>query len=284
MFEIKDYICHPGAELCEDSVGFGNNYAFVLDGASGLTGNNIIDNDSDASWFVKRVKDALVSRFENGDTRDISEILYEILGEIHKVYFGKLDMQNSSEPADSPSAAMALFRERNGNLEFFGLGDCIGVFTDTDDNTHILYDEALSKLDYKAIEYMLKIKKQQGLSLLKAKQKSMDVLIKNRQLRNKPGGYWILDPSAKGVPHATTYSIPINKVKSVSAFSDGFSQLVDCFGEFDDYSRLHNQMQNTPLKKLYERLYELQKSDPDCNKYPRFKLRDDASAVWAIIK
>ena len=284
MFEVKDYICCPSGVLCEDNIAFGESYIFVLDGASGLTGKNIMNRTSDAFWFVTEIKNSLVNRFENNDSRTTSEILYEILSELHEVYFGKLSEKNRLIPADSPSAGIALFRERNGYVDFFGLGDCIGAFTNIYNKTKLLYDGALSELDSMAINYMVDIKNNQGLSLLEAKDKSIDMLIKNRKLRNKPNGYWILDLSAIGVSHAITFRKPIEQIKTISVFSDGFSQLVDCFGEFENYSQLHVQMQNNSLIDLYRKLCNLQENDPYCNEYPRFKFRDDASAVWALVK
>lgn len=284
MLFIKDYICYPSDSLCEDAVGFSENFIFVLDGASCLTGQNIINESSDAYWFVNELKAGLQQRLENEDNRTTSEILYEVLFELNKTYYDELSKKNIKLPKDSPSAGIALFREQNGYLEFFGLGDCIGVITTVHNKTKVLYDKSLSQFDTAAINSIIEIRKNKGLSFLEAKNISMDILIKNRNLRNMPNGYWILEPKGLGIPHAITFQVPINEVKAISVFSDGFAQLVDCFGKYQSYSQLHYEMQKDTLENLYNMLYDLQESDPYCNNYPRFKVRDDTSAVLAVIR
>jgi len=41
-------------------------------------------------------------------------------------------------------------------------------------------------------------------------------------------------------------------------------------------------MQSSDLEQMYQQLFSAQDADPDCNQYPRFKLRDDTCALWGI--
>ena len=60
-------------------------------------------------------------------------------------------------------------------------------------------------------------------------------------------------------------------------------QLVDPFGLVTDRVALYRLMQEKGLAFLAEELFAMQAADPDCMQYPRFKLRDDTSAVMAEI-
>ena len=107
--------------------------------------------------------------------------------------------------------------------------------------------------------------------------------MKNRSLRNKPGGYWILDLlSEEGIRNAREEVWPLTTPVRVGAFSDGFSELADLFGQYRDYTALFEAMQQQDLEEMFRQLCTLQSADPGCTQYPRFKHRDDTSALWGI--
>ena len=69
---------------------------------------------------------------------------------------------------------------------------------------------------------------------------------------------------------------------AVAAVSDGFAQLTEVFGTYRDYEDLYEAMQKTDLEEMFLKLCAMQDADPDLNDYPRFKHRDDTSALWGI--
>ena len=104
------------------------------------------------------------------------------------------------------------------------------------------------------------------------------MLIANRKYKNKEDGYYILNLSGEGIPHARTLSFDIDDVVSIGACTDGFYQLVDCFHKYPDDS-LFTAMETTKLEDMKANLFTLQENDPGCNNYPRLKFRDDTSAM-----
>ena len=71
MFELAQQFCLPGNPSLpnEDTVAFGSCYCFAMDGASCLSGINVIDRNSDAAWMVQRVKVGLCALLDAGDPR-----------------------------------------------------------------------------------------------------------------------------------------------------------------------------------------------------------------------
>ena len=67
-------------------------------------------------------------------------------------------------------------------------------------------------------------------------------------------------------------------IKQIIGLTDGFSQLYEVFKVFT-YEELVNLINNKKisLDNLYDTLFTLQENDSNCNRYPRFKIRDDAS-------
>ena len=285
MFDVKESICHMGygAKACEDTVGHGKDYCFVMDGASGLGGNNMLDPLSDSAWMVETVRRGLCDRLDRGDPRPTRQLLLEVVAEVREEYLEALARQGLDAPTDSPSAGMALFRPRNGKLEFFGMGDCVGVAMLPDGTGFYALDEKLPALDHQVIEEMMAMHRQTGISIPEAKKACNHRLLHNRGLRNKPGGYWILDLlTDEGIENAREEAWELTAPVKVAAFSDGFAQLTELFGQYPDYLSLFAAMEREGAETLFRRLCALQDDDPDCSQYPRFKHRDDTSALWGV--
>lgn len=283
MLDLKEHICYTGfgAKACEDIVGYGRNYCFVMDGASGLGGNQIIDPVSDSAWMVKKFRDGLCRLLDQDDPRPTRELLLEVVAEIRQEYLQALERTGVLTPVDSPSAGMALFRQRDNKLEFIGMGDCVGVAILPDGSHFYSLDENLPALDQQVIEEMTALHRQTGISMKEAKQVCNPQLLHNRGLRNKPGGYWILDLlTDDGIHNAREAVWELTAPVQVGAFSDGLAQLTEVFGQYPDYISLFAAMQQEGAEKLFRHLCALQDADPELDRYPRLKHRDDTCALW----
>lgn len=285
MYELKQSICYPGfgARICEDAIGWGKNYCFVMDGASGLSGKNIVDPISDSAWMAGKIRDGLCALLDRDDPRPTRQLLRQVVAQVREEYVQALQSRKSDAPEDSPSAGLALFRQRGGKLEFFGIGDCVGVAKLPDGRDFYALDSNLPKLDNQVLKQMKQIHLRTGVSMGEAKKACNDLLIKNRCLRNKPEGYWILDLlTDDGINNAQEETWELVEPICVGAFSDGFSQLTDVFGCYRNYTALFEAMQGNDLEEMFRALCALQDADSNCTEYPRFKLRDDTSALWGI--
>ena len=287
MFAIKQQICYPGnpQKPNEDAVGFGKDYCFALDGASCLSGVNVMERGSDAAWLVEQVAAGLCRRLDDGDDRPTGDILAEILAPLKAEYLSVLAQKGIEKPDDSPSAGFALFRKRKGRLEFFGLGDCVGVAALPDGQKFYSLDTSLPNLDNSVLKKMMQLHLQTKTPLLQTRAMCTDLLLSNRKKRNHPDGYWVLDLDSEiCLQKARQFSWELTEPVSVAVFSDGFAQLADVFALYPGYFELFSAMQTEDLEQLCLRLRLAQDADPHCNQYPRFKLRDDTCALWGIFE
>lgn len=285
MFDVKQSICYPGfgARANEDAIGFGRNYCFAMDGASCLSGRNVVDPVSDAAWMALKVRDGLCALLDAGDPRPTGELLKQVMAPIRAEYIRACNSKGVEAPEDSPSAGFAMFRQRDGRLEFFGLGDCVGVAKLPDGSDFWWLDQKLPALDRQVLEKMHMLHQSAGISMAEAKKACTDLLIYNRNLRNTPDGYRILDLlSDTGIENATEMAWDLTAPVCVAAFSDGFSQLTEVFGIYEDYSAQFEAMRHNDLEEMFRRLCALQDADADCTGYPRFKCRDDTCALWGV--
>jgi len=239
VFAIKQQICYPGNPKApnEDIVGFGKDYCLVMDGASCLSGVEVMDRGSDAAWLVEHVAAGLCQRLDAGDNRTTAELLLEILLPLRAEYLTVLAKKGMEKPDDSPTAGFALFRKRNGYLEFYGLGDCVGAAALPNGEKFYSLDTRLPQLDNSVLEKMMQLHQQTKLPLLQTRPMCNDLLLSNRKKRNQPGGYWVLDLNEPiALASARQFRWELTEPVAVGAFSDGFAQLSEVFGLFDGYS------------------------------------------------
>ena len=103
-----------------------------------------------------------------------------------------------------------------------------------------------------------------------------DILLANRQLKNKPDGYWILDPSGVALEHLNVRRFCIEDIDYVCAMSDGLERAFNLFGLADPAAFLADATRES-FDELLVRLRAEENLDPDYDHYPRLKLHDDAS-------
>ncbi len=282
MFEIVESLSVKGNPVMEDRIGWGEKYLFVIDGASGLTPAHVTRSDSDAAWLAERLRQGLTKMLPD-ETRDVPDILADIASELRTEYQNAWSAHYDTAPV-FPSAGVAIVRQRDPYLECFALGDCTVTVEFMDGDVKTLEETELTRLDRQAIAEMAELSRSTGCTMLEARKALNHVLIRNRNLLNHPDGYWIFDPTGLGIPHIRMRKAPAEQVRCVCAMTDGFSQLVEPFGVAADAAALHGCMRNQGLAVLAAQLFALQDGDPNCDRYPRFKLRDDTTAILARMR
>ena len=259
----------PGARWNEDAVGGGGSFLYVLDGATSLDAAPVMDPVSDAAWLVRET-----ARWLDRHLPEASRPLEDILAQ----GMARLLDQWSGPRAALPSAGVAIFRRRGEGVEYFGLGDCAASLQLTDGTFRTWEETALSALDGQALEEACALAQARGCSLRESLPGIQATLRRHRALRNTPGGYWILDPTGVGIPHARRETVPLSQCRSLFLCTDGLAQCVG-FGLAADVADLHRRAAEGGMAPLADRLWACQAADPDLGALPRFKRRDDATGA-----
>ena len=100
---------------------------------------------------------------------------------------------------------------------------------------------------------------------------------RQRELRNRPGGYWITstDPGAAG--HAYTGLERGDGLRSVTLLSDGATRFVEfSLGGWRDLLGL---LDSAGIAAVFGRIRAAEASDPAGARWPRAKRHDDAAIV-----
>jgi len=161
------------------------------------------------------------------------------------------------------------------------LGDCTFIYKDNKGLVKSFKDYKLEQLDGEVINHINKLINGENISLLEARQKSMDMLIKNRLLRNTSEGYWILGFNESAADNCITGTIDLFEEHEYEILltTDGFYALIDKY-KYTNETDIFRLLKDNTLDDLYRKIREIEYSDESGLKYPRLKKSDDASEVY----
>lgn len=292
MFQSIKHISKPGNIINEDYVGYSDTFLYVLDGATGLGNRKPNEKDTEASRFVSHIGESLQSCLADF-SKDIKDILVKAVkkqDDSDERTFSAFDSESSEfmeyssgQAYLSPSASISIFRINGTFLEYYGLGDCTATIQFQDGSIRIIHDDAITLMDQKVIEIMAELARKKGVTVRDAKNEIIPLLIENRNKKNIQEGYWSLDATGIGIAHGIHLNFPLQEVKSVSLMSDGFAQICETFYLVRNFEELHEKMTREDLADMVQELFDIQDTDPDYNQYPRFKHRDDTTAIYSLV-
>ncbi len=296
----------------EDFVDFlDHQYILVLDGSSGLGPkfeNGFGGKSSAAQWFVQKFAAAVKRNIDGLISTDV--LLKRCIREVKTEYYEiieKLQEGSASSDCDAtnsqrimePSASMALVRKIDGEVEVTFLGDItIGVKTQ-DGRISVIERGDVEVCDNKVLDLIGVKKKNSPERHVSDIMKDDDVqklLVENRGRMNngRDDGYLILgfDESVidRAVQEAKKYDDVYDPdatgtkaskiINSMLIMSDGFAAHYQKYGRSrGELESLWRRADYEKLKYIYKDLRREEERDPYCDKYPRFKKSDDASAV-----
>lgn len=274
-FTRCDAISRAGGDANEDAIHMTQKFLVVIDGATDLTSSETYNGfASNAQWFSYKVKKYLSEHLQ-AETEPIMNILHDAVCTICPIQHNI-----------NPTASIAVVRLVNDHLEYFLLGDCTIVLKRVSGGYTIISDDTLTKFDNSVLDKMISIHNAQKITIKCARNFVGQDLQKNRAKANTQGGYWVLDTEGTAIQHGKSGFISADDVSEVLVMSDGFSAVYLTYQIFKDYEALMEALvaHRISLNQLVDKMFMLQDADPDWITYPRFKFRDDASAIFASVK
>lgn len=260
----------------QDRAGSTDGAAWVLDGSGSLSETEIPPEKCHIHWFVDAWDGLLAERLPATGMAETLEKGMRLL----KRVFSKRTEKTPIGPLDVPSAAIAAVQVRRGNLEYFLLGDCTLILKEAGGRLHYLKDSRVEPFDRAAADVIRRERpaRPEGFS-----GEALEVLRRNRLLKNTEEGYPILEFDEGALSKGYRGTVPVEKGAEVILMTDGFSALIDRYGRYGS-SDLFGQIRKRGLRSLYRELRAIERRDPGMDRYPRLKPHDDASIVYLEIK
>jgi hypothetical protein len=184
----------------EDLVLAGPDFALVLDGATAEPGADT-GCRHDVCWFVAELGARLTRLLLRERSSPLPDLLYQALDELAVAHRHTCDLANPN----SPTATVALLRQRGDQLDHLLLCDCVLLFEDSRGDVRVLTDDRLEKLIHLSWQDL-------------------------RRHRNAPGGFWVAGSRPEAARHALVGTRPVSDVRRVMLLSDGAFRLVERFG------------------------------------------------------
>jgi hypothetical protein len=104
-----------------------------------------------------------------------------------------------------------------------------------------------------------------------------------RAHRNVAGGFWVAAADTAAADEAIVGSVPRDQVDTVALLTDGATRIVDRFGLASWPDVLRTLLAGGPAE-LIRQNRDAERSDPRCERWPRGKVYDDATAAIAILQ
>lgn len=286
MLSLREQIILKGCrENCEDGLIFNNNYAVVMDGATGLNKYNVTGYGTDAQWLTLRTLEILSTKLKESSTSivDILKITAETLRYEYRNLWSLSGL--NIQDIEYPSAGIIIVRKVGDKIQLYRLGDCLGVIRTTE-GIEVLKDTELLKLDGEVHNTLVKVSKEKGITISESRytEEVIKVLKFNRSIKNKDNGYWIYDPTGEGIDNGEYLELGKKLVSSIYIMTDGLSNAIDVYKMYDTEVELVDDIDNIRLHRVVNKLTDVQDSDANCSQFIRTKKNDDTAAIVIDIK
>jgi hypothetical protein len=252
--------------------------AWIFDGVTGINGKTFMPAASDAVWIVERANAHLgtMARWN----RPLSDILAALVAALEADWAEASKGMALPADYDAPGACLTLVKKYTDGWKALRLGDSL-IITENDDVTVHPVPRTTLNDEEDLIKCEAKKRRDQGTWDFKALLKEFhEPMLASRRLRNTTVGIGILvaGPEALVKPEYIDLGAP----KSIILCTDGFYRAVDYYEMHSDESLLKACVVKGGAEDVLRRIRDVEKSDPECQRYLRFKPADDATVIVMV--
>lgn len=263
--ETEHILEQGSSEINEDTLLLGKNIFGVFDGATSLNGRR---------YSQSRTGGMLASSIACSVFSKNCYPLIELAESANKaIYEGMLahgvDL-SARESYWSTSAAVVRIKEKG--IEWIQTGDAFIILIYNDNSYRVLGE--LADQDYETLS-LWKQKSEQSSILIH--QALKEQIKKTRDGMNR--SYGVLNGEKEAVHFLRSGIEFLENVQEILIFTDGLNIPVEIPEREKNFDTLVNLYLSLGLQGLQEHIREIEKEDPACRKYPRFKCHDDIAAI-----
>jgi hypothetical protein len=242
--------------------------AVLLDGAGGpaeMPTGCVHGTD----WYVRQLGVRLLAGLGGRPGQSLMELLADGITEVNALHADGCDL---TAPG-TPSTTVVMARLRPDRIEYLVLGDST-LLIDRDGQEPAVFTD-------QRIEQVAAAEQAAMNALPTGTPEHFEARVRyvgrQRELRNRPDGYWITSADPGAAAHAWTGTESAAGLRSVTLLSDGATRFVE-FG-LGDWPELAALLDTEGITVVFDRIRAAETGDPDGARWPRAKRHDDAAIV-----
>jgi hypothetical protein len=278
LFRSTDRLSLTGSRVNEDGSGLQGRFAWIIDGATGLSSEQLTSGGSDAAWL----SDVIGRRLATLSNREsIDAVLSGLEADVQEAFREATAHVSEVDDHHAPSACLGLIEalpEGGGQIRLQGrfLGDVVALVPS---NGRIVRwtDERVKPFEQKTLEVLGAQEHAPG-HIPEAVRRQ---ILENRTRLNRPDGYWVINPLRPWAGCELMFQAQVQPGERIALVTDGFMRLVDVFGAYSDEA-LHAQLAAGRGSQLMQELRERERGDLMAGAYPRVKTHDDATFLVVV--
>lgn len=273
VFRSLDRLSLAGSRVNEDGAGLRGRFAWIVDGATGLSDQPVTRAGSDASWLAQAIGERLTEL--SGGT-GAGEVLGRLDDDLRAAFETATAHAAGIADHHAPSACLGLVEAgacENGRIGIRGrfLGDVVALIP-SERGIVRWSDERAKPFERKTLAALGAREHEPG-TMPEAVRRQIG---ENRTRLNRTDGYWVVNPCRPWAGHELTFEAIVKPGTPIVLATDGFMRLVDVFGVYSD-SSLHAALAVGRGGELMQELRERERGDLMAGAYPRVKTHDDAT-------
>lgn len=237
----------------------------VLDGATVRTETGCTHG---AAWYTRKLGAAIIGNAASRST-PLDQVLADAIRDVAALHPGC-----ALDHPGTPSAGVAIVRLDGPALRYLVLGD-VTVALDTIDGVAVVSDQRIST---SAAAERAEVDRHPIGSETKA---AALVTMKHAELAARGQEYWVAAADPSAVQHAITGSAPLGDVHRLAVMTDGAARWVDLFRAGGWGAALGALARTGPEWFIQRLVRPIEQADPLGVRYPRNKVSDDATVVFA---
>ncbi len=255
--------------LNEDQLLIQNNIYAVFDGASSLVGNTWLGK-SGAWWAAKCAVNTLSQEENIYQDHSLSQLFAKANQHIaEKMEQAGINRKNRLGLWSCTGAAIRLYPDF---MEYAQIGDSL-ILCIRNDGSYFL-PAPYHNHDHKTLSAWQALAKQ-GCNDIHNTLSSQ--IIKTRLEMNRTFG--VLNGERQMTNFLKSGSFSVKGIKAVLIFTDGLHWPSEQLSDKEDFAPLVKYYLKSGLSGLHQAVRKLEKEDPHCHRYPRFKQHDDIAAI-----
>jgi hypothetical protein len=267
MVDVSIATAPGSAAPNEDWAGATTSVAVVLDGVTAPAdlGTGCLHT---TPWYVHQLGSRLLQLAAPDSDAGLSDLLAQAIADVAALHAGTCDLRHPG----TPSATVAMVRERKAGLEYLVLADAVVILEGADGITAVSDQRVDQVAEAERAAAQRKQFDAPGRTELIRR-----LVTKQRQHRNREGGYWVAGTDPEAARHAETGVH--EHVRRAALMTDGAAALAADYG-LADWSGVLDLLDGTGPTGLIHRVRQAERGDPQGVRWPRYKTSDDATAVF----